>query len=292
MITVPKISIVTPAYNSEKTIEATMLSVLQQGYPNTEYIVVDGGSDDRTPKIIEQYADELHYWVSEPDNGMYDGLQKGFDKSTGEIMGWLNSDDVHNPHTLAVVSQIFQDLPDVEWITSLYPVIKTPAGHPVDVIHLPGYHKTGFMRGEYSGVGKFIVGHIQQESTFWRRSLWEKAGGSLDTSLKLAGDFELWMRFFQHAELIGVRTVLGGITRHPQQRSHLLSDVYVAEEHAIMHRYGGKRHTALSAGLRHLGRYLDRPFTRLLVAIGARHETRIAVYSFRANTWYTKPAFV
>ncbi|MEO0597575.1 MAG: glycosyltransferase, partial [Chloroflexota bacterium] len=61
MITVPKISIVTPAYNSEKTIDATMLSVLQQGYANTEYIVVDGGSDDRTPKIIEQYADELHY---------------------------------------------------------------------------------------------------------------------------------------------------------------------------------------------------------------------------------------
>ena len=91
----PKISIVTPNYNGVKYLEQTIVSVLNQNYPNLEYIIIDGGSTDGSVEIIKKYESKLSYWVSEPDMGLYHAIQKGFEKSTGEIMAWINSDDMY-----------------------------------------------------------------------------------------------------------------------------------------------------------------------------------------------------
>src|SRR5687767_14887936 len=112
----PKISIVTPSYNDAAFLEQTILSLLNQGYPNLEYIVIDGGSTDRSVEIIKKYADRLAYWVSERDRGMYDVINKGFQHATGEIIGWINSDDMHHPGSLFSLAQIFSDFPEIPWL--------------------------------------------------------------------------------------------------------------------------------------------------------------------------------
>lgn len=225
MTNFPKITIITPVYNRVEFLEETILSVLNQNYPNLEYIIIDAGSTDGTVEIIKKYEKELLYWVSEPDNGMYYALQKGFEKSTGLIMAWLNSDDKYNTRSLFNVANVFMDLPEVEWIVGV-PSMYNHEGICVQVS--PG------IKWSYSG---FKIGHfrwIQQESTFWRRSLWEKAGGNLNTKYKYAGDFELWCRFFKYTQLYTVRTLLGGFRLHGNQISVKKDDFYESEVSEII----------------------------------------------------------
>ncbi len=201
----PKISLVTAVYNGAKYIEDTIRSILDQGYPNLEYIVVDGASTDGTIEIIRKYDKYLTRWISEPDKGVYDALNKGFARTTGEIMGWLNaSDQLHN-HGLFVVGSVFSALPEVEWITGR-PTRFNPQGMTVDVREVPRWSRYRFL----AGANQFI----QQESTYWRRSLWERAGSALDASYRDVGDFELWVRFFRHARLYSVNALIGGYRSH------------------------------------------------------------------------------
>jgi len=109
----PKISIVTPSFNQGKFIEQTIQSVLNQNYPNLEYIIIDGGSVDNTVEIIKKYEQHIHYWISEPDNGQTDAVNKGFAKCTGDIFNWLNSDDYYEPGALQTISNLFTSNPAV-----------------------------------------------------------------------------------------------------------------------------------------------------------------------------------
>lgn len=111
-----KISVVTVCYNMEGTIEETILSVLNQNYPNLEYIIIDGNSTDDTMLIVNKYKDKISTIVSEPDNGMYDAIHKGFSMATGDILAWINADDSYMPWTFKYVNEVFTDLPDVDWI--------------------------------------------------------------------------------------------------------------------------------------------------------------------------------
>ena len=224
----PKISIITPVFNQADYIEATIQSVLNQNYPNLEYIIVDGGSTDGTLEIIKKYENAIFKYISEPDKGMYDALNKGFSLSSGELMGWINSDDLLLEKALFNVSQLFNDLHKVSWIQGVHNFIDLN-GNIIDTRKPKAF---SFMR---------ILSHdfkwIQQESTFWKRSLWDKAGGYIDDTYKLAGDFELWFRFFQHDKLYNAELSIGAWRKREGQLSGAQMDGYISEVKATIDSY-------------------------------------------------------
>lgn len=197
----PKISIVTPNYNGAEYLEETILSVLNQNYPNLEYIIIDGGSSDNSLEIIKRYQSKLAYWVSEPDNGLYDAIQKGFDKTTGEIMAWINSDDMYVEGSFSIVSEIFLNFKQVNWLLGI-PSLYDEKGRTVSVQKFKQWSKFNYYTYNYEW--------IQQESVFWGRDLWERSGSKLNTNLKLAGDLELWTRFFREEKLYSIDALLSG----------------------------------------------------------------------------------
>ncbi len=233
----PKISIVTPSFNKKGFIESAIRSVIEQGYPNLEYLIVDGGSTDGTAEIIQDYRENLAWWVSEPDKGQSHALNKGFARTTGEIMAYLNADDMYCPWALETVAALFTEFPQVEWLTSLRPMIWDDAGRPVMTVALGGFTKACFYAGYTLGCSEHHMGWIQQESTFWRRSLWEKAGGYVSEDLKFAMDFELWARFYEHADLFGVPIPFGGYRVTGAQKSVESIDQYYSEAGAVLARY-------------------------------------------------------
>ena len=207
----PRIALVTPVYNSVKYIEQTIDSVLGQNYPNLDYFIVDGGSTDGTVDIIRKYESKISGWISEPDRGMYDAINKGFARATGEVMGWISATDKLQPGGLTVVGSVFRDLPEVEWITGRRTVYNDE-GTTVRIDPVMHWSRLRFLIGG-------SIRHIQQESTYWRRSLWEKAGAHVDASRRSAGDFELWVRYFRHAPLYCVDALIGGFRNHPDSDS-------------------------------------------------------------------------
>jgi glycosyltransferase involved in cell wall biosynthesis len=229
----PTISLVTPSFNQAPFLTAALDSVLGQNYPQLDYVVVDGGSTDSSREIIARHADRLAWWCSEPDGGLYAALNKGFAHTTGEIMGWLNSDDLHFPWTLRTVGEIFARFPAIDWLASLAPSTWSPGGHSLGVTSIDGFSRAAFLDGCYLPGGARHYGWIPQESTFWRRSLWEKTGARLDPSLRFAGDFELWARFYQQAELVGTPSPLAGFRTHAGQKSRAM-DSYLDEARASL----------------------------------------------------------
>jgi glycosyltransferase involved in cell wall biosynthesis len=202
--------LVTAVYNGENYLEATIRSVLAQGYPNLEYIIVNDGSTDGTAKIIQKYEGEIAAWFSQSNQGLYAALNAGFGRSTGEVMGWLNSSDLLHTNGLFVVGSVFAAFHEVEWITGR-PTKFSRTGMTVEVMGLPRWSRTRFLAGANR--------YIQQESTFWRRELWKKTGGSLGTTYRAAGDFELWVRMFRHAKLYPVDALIGGYRFHEDAMS-------------------------------------------------------------------------
>ena len=282
----PKISIVTPSYNQAQFLEETILSVLTQNYPNVEYIIIDGGSTDGSVDIIRKYEARLAYWVSEPDAGLYDAINKGFSKATGEIMAWLNSDDKYTPWAFQVVGDIFSTFSEIEWLTTMYPLRWDEFGRAVSCWPQDSYSRQGFFRGEnLPGAGWYAKAWIQQESVFWRRSLWQRAGGFVDASLRLAGDFELWARFYQHAELYAVATPLGGSRVHKGQKmAHHFKD-YVEEAKQALLRHGGRPYGGLESFVH--GTLLPRipGFIRLATHLGFLSSPKICKHTLLQGEW-------
>ena len=207
----PKITLVTPVFNSARYLEQAIQSVISQQYPNLEYFIMDGGSTDGSIEIIRKYEAYLSGWTSGPDNGMYDALNRGFARSSGEIMGWISATDMLHTGSLFVVGSVFKALPDVQWITGR-PTGFSEEGMAVAVSRsLKHWTRFRFLAGSNR--------YIQQESTYWRRSLWERAGSHLDASRREGSDFELWVRFFRYARLYPVDALIGGFRVHPDSLS-------------------------------------------------------------------------
>jgi len=223
----PKISIITPTYNQAAYIESTIMSIIGQNYPNLEYIIIDGGSTDGTVEIIKKYEKHIAYWISEKDSGMYHAINKGFAKSTGEIMGWLNSDDLYQNKSLFIIGDIFHNNRNVNWLMGL-PSFYDESGRLVAVQNgIKRWSKYDILGGDFKW--------IQQESTFWRRNLWEQAGGCVSTNYQLASDLELWVRFFRYEKLFVIETVIAGFRfRSANQKSLDMLDKYLHEVKTII----------------------------------------------------------
>lgn len=224
----PRISIVTPSFNQGQFLEECMDSVLSQNYPNLEYVVMDGGSTDNSIEIIKKYQKHLVYWQSKPDGGQYAAINEGFKKTSGEIMAWLNSDDKYQSAALLKVAYLFLNHRDVEWLMGR-PTAYDGDGNFIYIYeYLPSFYRGKYLFTDYSKP------FIQQESTFWHRSLWEKAGGMLRTDLDFASDMELWVRFFRYAQLFTVDTVLSGYRLHGNQKACLFKDKYIKEADKVL----------------------------------------------------------
>ncbi|WP_051927470.1 glycosyltransferase family 2 protein [Ruegeria halocynthiae] len=219
MTALPVISVVIPNLNCAEFLERTIVSVLEQEYPHLDLILADGGSTDGSMDIVERYRDAFSHIISEPDTGQANAVNKGFALSRGEVMGWINSDDVLMPGGLSTVGSLFALNKNIEWLTGRLTTIDEHgnllrAGRPGP------FSRARLLAGDYRW--------IQQESTYWRRSLWDRAGGQCDETVKLAIDGELWLRFSRHAELVPVHARIGAFRFREGQRSEAM-DRYHAE---------------------------------------------------------------
>jgi glycosyltransferase involved in cell wall biosynthesis len=225
-----KISIVTPNFNGADLLERTIQSVASQDYSDVEYIVMDGGSTDGSLEIIERHEGHITKFVSEKDHGQFDAIAKGFSMATGDILCWLNSDDVYFPWTVRVVARIFSDFPQIQWIMGArcelrdgaVQVVSNVTPFPRDVIRSGAFYPRG-------------LGCIMQEGCFWRRRLYEAVGG-ISAKWPFSGDYELWLRFADRTDLVVTTALLGGFNHTGKNRSQLNADTWQEEVNAIRRR--------------------------------------------------------
>lgn len=206
---VARISVVTPSFRQAAFIERTLQSVLDQNYPNLEYVVQDGGSEDGTKEILERYADRLTCWESRPDKGQSQAINLGFARTSGDIMAWLNSDDLLLPGTLAYVARYFQRHPEVDVVYG-HRILIDEHDRQIGRWMMPPHDDQVLSWADY----------IPQETLFWRRSIWEKAGGCIDESFRFAMDWDLLLRFRQAgARFARLPRFLGAFRIHTAQKT-------------------------------------------------------------------------
>lgn len=205
----PLVSIVTPSFNQAQYLEQTILSVLEQDYPHIEYWLMDGASTDGSVEIIQKYADRLAGWVSEKDKGQADAVNKGFRQATGDIVGWLNSDDLYYPGAISAAVKAFQENPDASFVFS-------------DVNSIDG-HGNAFNRmhfGDWKLKDLMQFKIISQPGVFMRRSALEQAG-YLDLDYHYLLDVELWLRMASIAEPVYEPDALWSAARmHDDAKNH------------------------------------------------------------------------
>lgn len=222
-----RISIVTPSFNQGEFIEETLRSVRSQGHSDVEHIVIDGGSTDDTLSILERHKSTLAYVQSRPDGGQTDALIQGFARATGDVLAWLNSDDLYEPDTLADVVDHFRNHPDDRFIYG----DATWVDRDGSVLR----------RKREMGFNRFIWlrthNYVPQPSAFWRRDLYEEVGG-LDPSFDLAMDSDLWIRFADRATPRHVPRLWSRMRSYPEQKNVRLRAQSDAEDELIRRRCG------------------------------------------------------
>jgi glycosyltransferase involved in cell wall biosynthesis len=225
----PKVSIVTPSFNQAPFLEQTLRSVLEQDYPNLEYIVIDGGSTDGSLEIIHKYADRLAYWQSQPDQGQTDAINQGFARASGEILAWLNSDDLLLPGAVSAAVRALHEHPEASMV----------------------YGDALLINAEGKTIGKFPAAqtdyrklrrgyvHIPQQASFFRADLWRQVA-PLDVSFYFAMDYDLWVRLAALAPLVYVPQLWAAFRLHGEAKSIAADDRCWPEMLRVHYRDGGK----------------------------------------------------
>ncbi|MDD4899756.1 MAG: glycosyltransferase [Candidatus Omnitrophica bacterium] len=275
-----KISIVTPSFNQAQYLEEAICSVLSQSYPNLEYIVVEDCSTDNSREIISKYGHRISFLANEKNMGLGFTLNKGFQSSCGEIMGWLNADDLYFPWTLATISAIFTKYPHVEWLTTETPTVVGSSGKDFKQRVFLNLGKKAYKDGLYlPDSGNCIT----QESTFWRRSLWEKTGGYIDKDFLNVPDFELWSRFWEAADLYSVPVPLGIFRWHANQKSSRIFGACCEQAMAVWRKHNGNFPPRIIRLVQSIK--IRVPVFNTIALL--RNKKRIIDYSHGAIKWYS-----
>ena len=205
----PRISIVVPSYNQGRFIGATLQSIVEQCYPNLELIVVDGGSTDNTQSVIREYEDHIHWWVSEPDTGQTAAINKGFMRSTGEIMAWINSDDLVVFGSLYHIADYFVKHPETQVVYGNR-ILINESGLEVGRWILPRHSNRVLKWADF----------VPQETLYWRRESWNLIGAELDENFRFAMDWDFLLRLSAKKVSIQHLPVFLGVFRvHQQQKT-------------------------------------------------------------------------
>ena len=228
MSTTPLVSIVTPSYNQGRFLEATIRSVLEQGYPALEYIIMDGGSTDGSADIISRYSDRLAYWVSERDQGQTDAINQGFGRARGAVLAWLNSDDVYQPGAIAEAVAYLVAHPEVGMVYGDANFINE-GGAPIG--RFPA------AQTDYRRLRQGYV-HIPQQASFFRADLWRRVG-PLDPTFYFAMDYDLWVRLSALAPLVYLPRLWASFRLHGGGKTIAADDRCWPEMLRVHRRYGG-----------------------------------------------------
>ena len=226
----PLVTIVTPSYNQADYLEETIKSVLNQDYPNIEFVIVDGGSTDNSIAIIEKYADKLDWWISEADQGQTDAINKGFAHANGEILAWINSDDTYSSRAVSEAVKFLQSRPDVGMVYGDANLIDEGG----NIIGRFPARQTDYKRLRRGFV------HIPQQAAFFRANLWRKVG-PLDTTFYFAMDYDLWVRLAKLAPLVYHSRLWANFRLHQSGKSVISDNRCWPEMLRVHYREGGTR---------------------------------------------------
>lgn len=224
----PRISIVTPSYNQAEFIEETIRSVLLQGYPDIEYIIIDGGSTDGSVEIIKKYEPWLTYWVSEPDRGQSHAINKGMERTTGKILNWLCSDDILLPSALKIVAEKYAEFPEAgAWAGGTYRI--SSKGKMLDV-NLP-------KDLTLEGIVDWEKNYLPQSGCFFSRKAWEVAG-PLDEELHYSMDFDLRVKIAKHFNFVKIEEIISSARIHADTKTQSSLAKMFAERCLVWSRHG------------------------------------------------------
>jgi GT2 family glycosyltransferase len=236
----PSITVLTPSLNGAATIAKTIASVRDQGYPHVEHLIVDGASTDGTVNLLRATPDVR--WISEPDTGLSNALNKGLAMATGEIIGWLNADDFYLPGTLATVGATLAQQPRAEWATG--PSIIVDAGDQEIRTGITRY-KSALLR-RYSRRSLIIQNFVAAPSTFARADALRDIGG-FDESLRLAMDYDVWLQLARRGDPILIRQPLAAFRMAEGSLSMSQFEAQFAEHAAVGRRHGDGERAATTA---------------------------------------------
>jgi glycosyltransferase involved in cell wall biosynthesis len=220
----PLISVVIPNYNQGYYLEACIRSILNQSFESVEMILMDGGSTDNSTRIINRYRKYFSYIEQGPDGGQYKAINEGFKHARGEILLWLNSDDMLHPGALLSMVEAVTSHPNDHLFTG-YPCVWDESDR-LRMIRResPDWSHEYFMMFDPEGPAHYM----QQESTFFTKKIWDVVGG-LDCRIDLSADFDLWLRMSKHTSIMKLPRLIGGFRQHGQQRSVVHRDKYIQQ---------------------------------------------------------------